>query len=327
MTTGAEAGARDGRKPRLSVCIPCYRPDRELIVAAAESAAAQLPEDSELLVFASGPSAEIAHELPLPPQARLVVASTPLTLVENWNRCLTSSAGSLVHLLHSDDLVADGFYATILDLADRFPGAGLYATAFALAGTHTPAVSAEGVLLPPREAAAFFLVDERHSCGNVVLTRRVIEQCGTLDAEFASCPDEEAYLRYAAAGGLGFSPKPLYLERSHELQERFAAWQRREFVEEYFLARIVGARNLDKETEALAEASTVQGVVSVAVALADAGLRTSAERVLDELARLSPRSARSARVRVARFACRHPFALQLLSVRRRLKLVLRRAAG
>jgi hypothetical protein len=322
--TNAPAGA-----PRLSVCIPCYRADGDLIVAAAQSAAAALRDGCELLVFASGPSTAIVHELPLPAETRIVASDRPLTLVENWNRCLTDTTGSLVHILHSDDLVAAGFYATILDLAERFPQAALYATATGQPGAGAGAElnGADGVHLPPREAAAFFLVDERHSCGNVVLTRRAFEQRGAFDPAFSSCPDEEAYLRYAAAGGLGFSPKPLYLERSHGLQERFSAWQRPEFVDEYFLARMVGARHLDQETEALAVTSTERSIVSVAVALADAGLRPSAEHVLHELTRINADSSRAWRVRLARLACRRPLVLRLLSIRRRVKRLLRGAPG
>jgi Glycosyl transferase family 2 len=313
----------------LSVCIPCYQPEIELIAAAAESAASQLPERSELLIAPSGPAAEVVDRIPLPGGARIVVADGSLDLVQNWNRCLTLSQGSLVHLLHADDLVAPGFYSTILDLVARFPGAALYATGFRPIGSRHQGADEEPVLLRGADAARFFLVDERHSCGNVVLTRRVIEECGLFDPAYASCPDEEAYLRFATQGGLAFSPKPLYLDRTHGGQERFSAWKSADFVPTFYAARVGGARLFGSESEAVAVASTERRTISVAVSLAMGGEREAAERVLEELIRVSPATVRSARLHAARVACRSSLLLKLLALRRVVKerLWLKRVAG
>ena len=48
--------------------------------------------------------------------------------IANFNTCISRSRGVLVHILHGDDYVADGFYRTIEQMAAESPDVGLYAT-------------------------------------------------------------------------------------------------------------------------------------------------------------------------------------------------------
>ena len=49
-------------------------------------------------------------------------------MVGNWNTWIQRAKGSLIHILHQDDFVANGYYREIKNLADNYPGVGLYST-------------------------------------------------------------------------------------------------------------------------------------------------------------------------------------------------------
>ena len=306
----------------LSICIPCYSSPREMVQESIESAAAQLPDGAELIVLPNGPDAiEVVGTLSLPPSARVEPSSDVLDLVSNWNRCLDAANGALIHFLHEDDAVAPGFYRAILSAAERFPDAAIYSTASQAYDAPLPspeALNAEPALFEGLDAARFLLVDDRHSCGNIVLTRRVVEERGGFLQEYAYSVDEEAYLRYAAAGGIGFHPAPLYRNRVHPGQVRYASWLRPEFVREFVGGRIEGARAFGSEARALAERTSIDRIVSALVTVALAGYRDEAVAQLEELERFL-RPARSRRVRVAKAVCRSRAALALVRLRRRLR--------
>jgi len=309
---------------RLTVCIPCYSADGEAIAAAAQSAATQLPERSELIVVPSGPASAITAELALPAITRVTEPTEPPGLVHNFNRCLALAAGDLIHILHSDDTVAPGFYAIILRLAEQYPDAAMYATGFrsdrdVAASTHEAAPQR----LRGADAARFLLADERHAAGNVVLTRRAVERLGAFREEYSFCPDEEAYLRWATLGGVAFDPVRLYVERTHAGQARLATWRHPDFVRTYVAARAAGARLFDERVGAIERASTERRLASVAVSVAQADPAV-ALALLTALEEERPESRRSRRVRLARLAARRRTVLRALLWRRRLKAALRR---
>jgi len=204
--------------------------------------------------------------------------------------------------------------------ARRFPDASVYSTASQAHDAPLPpaeALDAEPTLIEGLDAARFLLVDDRHSCGNIVLTRRVVLERGGFLPDYAYSVDEEAYLRYAAAGGIGFHPAPLYRNRVHPGQVRYASWLRPEFVREFVGGRIEGARAFGSEAVALAERTSVDRVVSAVLTVALAGHRAEALAQLEELERfIAP--VRSRRVRIAKAACRSRIALATVRLRRRL---------
>ena len=44
--------------------------------------------------------------------------------LRNFETCLNRSKGKLIHLLHGDDRIRKGYYATILELFEKFPQSG-----------------------------------------------------------------------------------------------------------------------------------------------------------------------------------------------------------
>jgi hypothetical protein len=283
-----------------------------------DSAAMQLPPGAELIILPNGPRAiETAGTLKLPTGARLVPSTQVLDLVTNWNRCLDAASGALIHLLHEDDAVAPGFYAAIFETIQRYPGAALYATTSQSFHIQPPpnVAEVEPELLEGLDAARFLLLDRRHSCGNVVMTRRALERDGKFLPAFGYSTDEEAYLRFAT-GGIGLYPAPLYRNRVHPGQVRYPSWLRPEFVEEYVGGRMQGARAFGSEALRIAENSSIERVVSSAVTLALDGYHDESLALLERLeAFIKPR--RSHRVAVAKAACRSHAAVRVLRARRR----------
>lgn len=315
-----EATTRN-RAVTLSVCIPSFSAPASMVQECVASAANQLPDASELLIFPNGSRAiETLSGVRLPAAARVVPSQDELDLVTNWNRCLAHASGSLVHILHEDDAVAAGFYSTVLDLHRRFPDAGLYATTSGpLTSTErwSHGTSGDPALLQGLEAARFFLVDDSHACGNVVMKMDVIARDGGFRREFSYCCDEEAFLRWSASGGVGLRRIPLYRNRVHAGQARYSDWLKPDFVQLYLNSRTEGARRLGDEALKLAATSSERRIVSVAITLALAGHKPESQLRLAELsAALEP--GRSRRAQLAGLACRSRVALRFLQLRRRL---------
>jgi hypothetical protein len=315
------AADADARRVALSVCIPCYSASAEMLQESIDSAALQLPAEAELVVLPNGPRAiETLGRVTLPAGARVVSSVEVLDIVTNWNRCLDAAVGPLIHLLHEDDAVAPGFYGVVLDLARRFPSAALYATASQSFADPLPSdetLAAEPELLEGFDAARFLLVDDRHACGNIVLTRRALDLHGGFLPAFEYSLDEEAFLRYATSGGIAFHQAPLYRNRAHEGQLRHSSWLRPEFIREFVGGRIEAARPFGSEAVSLAEDSSVERVVSVAVTLAAAGYRAESVQQLKRLEAFI-RPHRSRRITVAKVVCRSRSALALMRARRHL---------
>ena len=307
---------------RLSVCIPCYVEPPEVLQTAIDSAAMQLPEEGELLIFPNGPEALAATEsVTIPEDARVIPSKELLSMAGNWNRCLGESRGELIHILHADDAVAPGFYQAVLELAARYPQAALYATGCGPLVEGAPASmrtqAGETRLLAGEAAGRFLLEGERHCCGSVVISRWAVRRQGPFRDRYLYGPDEEAYLRYAAAGDLAFETRHLYLERAHSKQNRTTAWLKDDFVATYMKGRGDGARLFGEAIAQVAKDSTARRVISVAVTLALLGDGASALRRLRDLAHAYPECSSWPRYRLAKFACEFRAARLAARLRRR----------
>lgn len=319
---GHDRSGLQSERIRLSVCIPCYVEPPEVLQAAINSVSMQLPSESELLIFPNGPEALATTEsVTMPSEARIVPSQERLSMVKNWNRCLSESQGDLIHILHADDAVAPGFYRAILRLVTRYPEAALYATGFnsfddiALTsdGTH----ASETRLLGGETAARFLLEGERHCCGSIVISRWAVHRQGPFRNRYLYSSDEEAYLRYVAAGDLAFETRCLYRQRAHSNQDRITAWVEDDFVATYLKGRTDGARLFGEAVIQVAKDSTARRVISVAMTLALRGDGDSAIRRLRDLADVYPACASWPRYRLAKIACEFRAARLVARLRRR----------
>jgi predicted dehydrogenase len=136
-----------------------------------------------------------------------------LGVVGNLNACLQRSRGELVHLLHGDDFVLEGFYQTL--------GARLreHADAGAAYCRHVYVDERGGRLdLGPREPASsgilaegarFLAAEQRIMTPCIVVRRSVYEQLGGFDDRLACAEDWEMWVRVAARFPVYYEERPL----------------------------------------------------------------------------------------------------------------------
>jgi glycosyltransferase involved in cell wall biosynthesis len=139
--------------------------------------------------------------------------------VGNFNTCLERSEGRLVHLLHGDDCVRDGFYAAMERLLEREPRAGA-------AFCRYVAIDEEGAWqnVATLEQPAAGVIDgwlERIAVGQrlqtpcMVVRRGVYERLGGFDHRGGFAEDWEMWVRIAARYPVAYLPEPLALYRVH----------------------------------------------------------------------------------------------------------------
>ena len=138
----------------------------------------------------------------------------------NFNTCLARSRGQLVHLLHADDWVAEGFYDRMTELFAAHPEMGAAFCRHAV-------VEADGAIQwtsPIERETPGILVNwleliasgQRVQAPAIVVRRSVYEALGGFDERIASCGEDwEMWVRIAAAYPVGFLPDLLAFYQDH----------------------------------------------------------------------------------------------------------------
>lgn len=140
--------------------------------------------------------------------------------VANFNTCLARSRGRLVHVLHGDDCVRDGFYAAMGRLLEAEPAAGAaFCRYIAMdeAGDWTSIARLEqrsaGLLPDWLERIA---VGQRLQTPCMVVRREVYEGLGGFDSRPRGLGEDwEMWVRIAAHYPVAYEPTPLALYRVH----------------------------------------------------------------------------------------------------------------
>jgi GT2 family glycosyltransferase len=139
--------------------------------------------------------------------------------VRNFNTCIERSRGHLVHLLHGDDTVRDGFYRTMQQPFDTHPELG---AAFCRYISMDSSGSWETIgALEPGGRGILDGWLERIALGQrlqtpcMVVRRSVYERLGGFDARLTHCEDWEMWTRIAANFPVWYEPEPLAVYRVH----------------------------------------------------------------------------------------------------------------
>jgi glycosyltransferase involved in cell wall biosynthesis len=133
--------------------------------------------------------------------------------LRNFETCLNRSTGHWIHILHGDDLVAQGFYAEIAMLFHKYPEAGAAFTRTLIKDLNNK--EAESIRKPVLEEAGIidgflFKIAERNQLEtpSIVVKRSVYEQLGGFFAVHYG-EDWEMWTRIAANFPIAYSPKCL----------------------------------------------------------------------------------------------------------------------
>lgn len=138
--------------------------------------------------------------------------------VRNFNTCLQRSRGTLVHLLHGDDAVRDGFYATLGAAFEREASIGAAFCRFIAtdgAGnwqTIGPLIAPVAGVLP--NWLEQIARGQRLQPPSIVVRRDVYERLGGFDDRILSYGEDwEMWTRIAAHYPVWYEPEPLALYR------------------------------------------------------------------------------------------------------------------
>ncbi len=138
--------------------------------------------------------------------------------VQNFNTCLARSRGKLIHLLHGDDAVRDGFYCTMQRPFKDHPeiGAAFCRNIYFDEASHWQSIAPlqhhqSGVLRGWLECIA---VGQRLQPPSMVVRRDVYERLGGFDSRIHSYGEDwEMWVRIAAAYPVWYEVSPLALYR------------------------------------------------------------------------------------------------------------------
>ena len=140
--------------------------------------------------------------------------------VANFNSCIRRATGELVHILHGDDYVLNGFYTAISQRAAEHPTAGMYATAVKF-------VDEAGTVRNNGGSLSCFGVEVSHQIrrfeagtplqfAGTVVRRDSYEQLGGFLPGLVHVADWEMWIRIVASRGIAAVPEQLAAYRIFE---------------------------------------------------------------------------------------------------------------
>lgn len=205
-----------GDRLRWSVMIPTFECD-DFLAATLESVLAQLEPGMQVEVVddcsATGDPAAIVREIG---RGRVDFFRQPVNVghTRNFNTCLRRARGEIVHLLHGDDLVAEGFYRRMGAHLDTWHDAGAAICRHAIIDEHSVQQSLGPLLQTTpgplqgwlRTIASGQVVQPP----SVVVRRSVYEAIGGFNEGVARYGEDwEMWVRVAAATTVVYEPEAL----------------------------------------------------------------------------------------------------------------------
>ena len=197
-------------EPTISVVIPLYNKERE-VARAVRSVLAQRRQPLELIVVDDGSTDRSAAEVAAfrDPLVRLIRQPNGGVCAAR-NRGIVEAQGEYVALLDADDEWEPGFLSEIVSLITRYPGCGIYCTAFHILGR-------EGLVPAPcpeeRGIVGNFFRDSAHRYiaipSAVCIPRQVLQEIGGFPEGMKIGEDLYVWIEIARRYRVCFSPERL----------------------------------------------------------------------------------------------------------------------
>jgi L-malate glycosyltransferase len=217
-----------GLRPKISVVIPTYEPER-FFVDALKSVLAQDPgqDAMQIAIIDDGSRhsrvAQFVESLAPPGRIEIHEHDENIGLAGNWNRAVALARGEYVHILHQDDIVESGFYQRLLAGLDWSPRVGM---AFCRHGYIDEHGNIERISRRERWQAgvlpdwlARIAQSQRIQCPAAIVRRSVYEQLGGFRSELRYALDWEMWVRIASRYDVWFEPTVCAHYRRHSTTE------------------------------------------------------------------------------------------------------------
>jgi glycosyltransferase involved in cell wall biosynthesis len=211
------------RRPKWSVMVPVYNNSRHLR-STLESVLKQDPGPEFMQIevvddFSSDEPEKIMRDV-AGDRISYFRQERNLGHIQNFHTCITRARGEIVHLLHGDDLVRQGFYKELQVGFDREPATG---AAFCRP-IYIDEMGLELSIAPPEQSnsgplanAALRLASEQKVMTPCIAVRRAVyEQLGGFDRRLICSEDWEMWVRIAAQFPIWYVPQPLACYRIHK---------------------------------------------------------------------------------------------------------------
>jgi glycosyltransferase involved in cell wall biosynthesis len=216
-------------RPLVSVMFPVFEPDRRLVAALRSVLRQDLGRDQMQIAVLDDGSAQsdigalIAAAAAPADRIEMFCADRNRGLAANWNECIRRSRGEVVHILHQDDWIDEGFYARLLPPFARHPLIGMAFCRHSFADendrmtgrSHRERWSAG----PLNDWLRRISERQRIQCASALVRRCVYEQLGGYRGDLKFALDWEMWVRIAARFQVWYEPKILAHYRRHQANE------------------------------------------------------------------------------------------------------------
>ena len=143
--------------------------------------------------------------------------------IKNFETCLQRSRGTVIHLLHGDDLIMYGFYNKLQEAFEKYPDLG----AAVCRHVYVDGIGNWNFISPLEEKESQIYSDwvqqiaacHRIQFPSIVVKREVYEKLGGFDTRLkGNCEDWEMWARIAANYPVWYEPTPLAIYRHSQEQ-------------------------------------------------------------------------------------------------------------
>src|SRR6516164_4126740 len=203
-------------QPIWSVMVPVYNRTKYL-AEALDSVVAQGFDESEMQIeviddCSTHDDAEVLVRTRYDKRVSFHRQPQRVGMIGNWNTCIQRAKGSLIHILHQDDFVANGYYEEIKNLANNYPDVGLYSTRTFFVDEQSIITGVTGrvrELEQPAKALEPFFYTGPIQCAGVTVRRTSYQALGGFSPDLSYSADIEMWARITAAHRAVVSPKVL----------------------------------------------------------------------------------------------------------------------
>ncbi len=227
---GVSRGVPPGDPPLWSVMIPTYN-CADYLRDALASVLVQDPGSHQMQITVVDDSstrddpAAVVREV-AGDRVQLVRNNQNLGATATFNRCIALAEGSLIHILHGDDAVREGFYRTLQLAFEAEPGIG---AAFCRVLDIDEAGMWRSLDLPLQPKAGvihefwrYSAVMQKITFPGMVLRAEAVAVVGGFDQRLSHAADWELWTRIALHYPIWYEPTPLALYRVHSRSDTSA---------------------------------------------------------------------------------------------------------